>query len=76
MKQPINLKLLGVKGDRFLLQYPNLSVPIEVSKELLLKLKHSKDYRIVDSHFTHLKQRDDQRHLAMSVMKTKEASTY
>ena len=47
MEKPIKLKLVAVEGDRYKLQYPNLTVPIEVNKELFFKFRESKEY-VVD----------------------------
>lgn len=44
METPIELELVGKKGDMYALKYPGLQVPIHVNYELLQKFRNSTEY--------------------------------
>lgn len=46
MNKPIKLRLVEVNDGKYFLEYPNLSVPIEMNEHLFSKFLKSKDYVI------------------------------
>ncbi|MFL1011341.1 hypothetical protein [Flavisericum labens] len=43
-KEPTEVHLIGKEGDDYLIQFPNLKVPVKVNNNLYIKMKHSRDY--------------------------------
>ncbi len=51
MNEPVKLRLVEVKNGKYKLEYPNLSVPIEINEHLFQKFLSSSEFMIVgDSH--------------------------
>lgn len=48
-KTPVSVQLIGKENDHYLIQFPNLKIPVKVNHNLYTKMKHSKDYVFLQS---------------------------
>ncbi len=49
-KKPIEVILVKKEGGNYKIKFPNLQIPVEVNKELYLKMLHSNEYDFKHHH--------------------------
>ncbi|KZS40184.1 hypothetical protein AWE51_25125 [Aquimarina aggregata] len=46
---PAKVRLIGRKNNFYLIQFPNIPIPVEVNEELYRNMLESPEYKFVDS---------------------------
>lgn len=48
-KKPVEVKLIGKENKYYLIEFPNLKVPVKVNQNLFSKMMHSQEYLFLNT---------------------------
>ncbi|GAB1857184.1 hypothetical protein MHTCC0001_20200 [Flavobacteriaceae bacterium MHTCC 0001] len=48
-KDPVKVHLIGKKGKKYQIKFPNLEIPVTVNETLYTKMLHSAEYQFSNS---------------------------